>query len=111
MKMDPHQPTTDSTALDAAIVLSLEQAPAVEIPADFAARVRAALPAQAPRRRRSSAGRITGIVMASASLVAIFALATRIQPSLNSIAFDMEMLLIAELAVMLPWLTRSQRSL
>jgi hypothetical protein len=101
----------DNNALDAAIVRSLEQPPEVAIPADFAARVRAALPTQAPRRRPASAGRIAAMVATAVSIVAVFALAAHAQPSFSSIHFDIELLLIAELAVILPWLTRSQRTL
>jgi hypothetical protein len=109
MNLDQHQSTTENSALDAAIVRSLEQAPEVAIPADFAARVRASLPPQKPRKARGSAARTSAIIAVAAGLAGTFWLAPRMTPSFTSLSFDLEMLLLAELAVVIAWLAQPRR--
>jgi len=91
-------------AFEAKLTQALEQQPVVVVPETFAARVRAALPAQPVRRQRMSARRVTGVVGASVLVVALCWLAPHAAPSFSSLAFDMELLLLAELAGVAMWL-------
>lgn len=91
-------------AVESAITRALEQPPAVAVPADFAARVRGALPARPPRRRGRSAARVAATAAAAASLVGLCWLAPHAAPDFQSMAFDMELALLAELAAIAAWL-------
>jgi hypothetical protein len=51
-----------------------------------------------------SASRVTGLVGASVLVVALCWLAPHAAPSFSSLAFDMELLLLAELAGVAMWL-------
>ena len=94
----------DDLALETAITRALERAPEVMVPGDFAARVRAALPAQPKVRARRSVGRIAGTAAAAGLIVGLCWLAPHARPSFESVAFDMEMLMLAELAGVAAWL-------
>lgn len=94
----------DEVALEAAITQALERQPEVVVPMDFAARVRASLPPQPKVRTRRSAGRIAGTAAVAGLIVGLCWLAPHAQPSFESIAFDMEMLMLAELAGVAAWL-------
>jgi ferric-dicitrate binding protein FerR (iron transport regulator) len=96
--------TNDDAAFEAAITRALEQQPSVAIPAEFAARVRASLPAQPKVRARRSVGRIAATAAAAGLVVALWWLAPHVRPSFASMAFDMELLLLAELAGVAAWL-------
>jgi hypothetical protein len=100
--------TTDEKEFEAAITRALEQQPSVTVPVDFAARVRASLPAQPRARARRFAGRSVGqiaAIVAGAGLVAALCLlAPHARPSFDSVAFDMEMVLLVELAGVAAWL-------
>jgi hypothetical protein len=99
----------ESAALQAGIAQALEAHPAVRVPEDFAARLRARLPAAARARRpRSSALRIGGVAVV-VLLAAAFCLAPHSAPRLSSVAFDFELGLIAELAGVTAWLASVRR--
>lgn len=90
--------------VDAAITRALERQPDVVVPMDFAAKVRAALPERPKVRERRSAGRIAAGVAAAGLLVALCLLAPHARPSFGSVAFDLEMVLVVELASVAAWL-------
>jgi hypothetical protein len=90
--------------VDAAITRALERKPEVVVPADFAAKVRAALPAQPKVRERRSAGKIAAGVAAVGLLLALCLLAPHARPSFESVAFDLEMVLVVELVGVAAWL-------
>jgi hypothetical protein len=89
---------------EAAITRALERQPEVRIPLDFAAKVRAALPAQPKVRVRRSVGRGVAAVAAVGLVLALCWLAPHARPSFASVAFDMEMVLVVELAGVAAWL-------
>lgn len=95
-------------AVEASITRVLETQPEVRVPEDFAARVRLALPVQrraAPRRSASSAAGMGALVLL---LTALCWLAPHVRPSFESIAFDLEMVLTLELALVAVWLAASE---
>ena len=94
----------DDVALEAAITRALERHPEVVVPGDFAVRVRASLPARPKVRVRRSVGRMAGTAAAAGLIVGLCWLAPHARPSFESIAFDMEMLMLAELAGVAAWL-------
>ena len=100
--------TTDEKEFEAAITRALEQQPSVTVPMDFAARVKAALPVQPKTRARRFAGRSLGQMAATVAgaglVVALCLLAPHVRPSFDSVAFDMEMVLLLELAGVAAWL-------
>ena len=96
--------------LDAAITRSLERQPAVAIPADFAARVRTSLPTLKPMRRRTPIARTVAIVAALVMLVSIFALAPHATPSFTNFSFDLELLLLAQLAGISYWVATKREA-
>jgi hypothetical protein len=75
----------------------LERRPRVAVPEGFAARVASSLPPQRLRRVRVPVGRAIAAAAALLLTVAMFALAPASHPSLNSFAFDIEMLLLVQL--------------
>jgi hypothetical protein len=109
--MTEDQRMQDEKALEAEIVRVLEQKPVVAAPVDFAARVRAALPPEpkvkAGRFAGRSLGRMVGGVAAVALVVALCVLAPHARPSFESLAFDLEMVLLLELAGVAIWLGKA----
>jgi hypothetical protein len=95
---------SDDVVLDAAITRALERQLEVMIPTGFAARVRASLPPQPMVRERRSAGRIAATAAAAGLIVGLCWLAPHARPSFESVAFDMEMLMLIELAGVAAWL-------
>ena len=95
--------------IDAAVLRCLETPPVVVVPAAFAGRVRAALPAPTPRRQRVSAGQQAGVAAVVLLLVAVFWLAPHTAPRFTSMAFDVEIMLLLELAGVLAWLANRHR--
>ena len=89
---------------EAAITRALERQPEVRVPVDFAAKVRAALPAQPTVRVRRSVGRMAAAVAAAGLVLALCWLAPHARPSFESVAFDLEMVLVVELAGVAAWL-------
>jgi hypothetical protein len=90
--------------VDAAITRALERQPEVVVPMDFAAKVRAALPAQPKVRERRSVGRIVAVAGAAGLLLMLCWLAPHARPSFESVAFDLEMVLVVELVGVAAWL-------
>jgi hypothetical protein len=93
------------TPFEAAITHALEQSPMVAVPFDFAARVRASLPAQSASRVPRSLGRLYAAIAVIALLVTLCAIAPHATPSFTNIAFDLELTLLVELAGIAAWLT------
>ena len=91
------------------LIAALERKPAVAVPQDFAARVIAALPAQRPRERVRWGRRVA--VGAGVTLtVALFGMAPHTAASFASLAFDLELLMLAQLAG-LGWWVASRRDI
>jgi len=109
-------------ALDAVVTRALEQAPAVRVPAEFAAKLLAVceregsrVKAQEARRRGARWGRrvVGGSVARAAGLAAMLLLvvgmcwlAPHSTVSFTSATFDMELLLLAELGGVAAWMFR-----
>ena len=91
-------------ALEAAITRVLEARPKVAVPTGFAARVMASLPAQPKVREQRSAGKMAAGAAMAGLVVGLYCLAPHAQPSFASLAFDMEMLMLVELACVSAWL-------
>ncbi len=89
---------------EAAITRALERQPEVVVPVDFAAKVRAALPAQSKVRARRSVGRMVAAAAAAGLVLALCWLAPHARPSFGSVAFDLEMVMVVELAGVAAWL-------
>jgi hypothetical protein len=89
---------------EAAITRALERQPEVRVPVNFAAKVRAGLPAQPTVRARRSVGRMAAAVAAAGLVLALCWLAPHARPSFESVAFDLEMVLVVELAGVAAWL-------
>jgi hypothetical protein len=96
---------------EAAITRVLERQPKAAVPVDFAARVRMALPAEPKARVQRFAGRSVGQIAATVAAVGLVAalclVAPHVRPSFDSVAFDMEMVLLLELAGVAAWLGRA----
>jgi hypothetical protein len=101
-----------AAALDRALTEALEQRPEIAVPAGFAARLMGRLADERPggsyrTRRRVSVGRTVGYVSAAATTVALAAVAIANPGALEAgktIAFGLEMLLVAELLGVGLWL-------
>ncbi len=94
----------DDLEMEAAIVRALEEHPRVEVPVDFAARVRASLPARPRVRARRSVGGMAAAAAAGGLVVALYWLAPHARASFASVAFDVEMVMVVELAGVAAWL-------
>lgn len=88
---------------------AIERKPDVQIPADFAAKVAARAVAQPLRRRRYKPqfGPMIALLSAPLAAVALFVLAPHASPNLKSLSFDAEVVLLAELAFIGWWITRT----
>jgi len=84
-------------SLDAAITRALEKQPEVVVPPDFAARVMRSLPARR-FRRKVPVGRIGVVAGMLALVLAMFALAPHATPQFTNFAFDLELLLLVQMA-------------
>ena len=93
---------------EAELTRLLERAPAVDVPAEFAAKVRARLPAARPARRAASVGQTVAIVCAVVIALALFMVAPHAQGNVLSFGFWMEMLLLVELGGIAYWLSKRQ---
>lgn len=89
---------------EAVLTRRLESAPVVDVPLDFAARVRAALPPVRKRRAPMALGRKTALVGLVVLSLSLFALAPHAAPTFGNVAFDLELLVIAELGGIAYWL-------
>lgn len=94
---------TSQTELDRAITTALEQQPRVNIPTDFAARVRASLPPAPAPRKHLQAGRSIAVAAAAILTIAVFVVAPHAAPNFTSLAFDLELLMLAELGAIAYW--------
>jgi len=90
--------------LEAAVTHALELRREPEVPAGFAARVMRSLPAQPAARPRVRVSRTVGLVAAAILTIAVFALAPHASPNFTSLTFDLELVLLAELAAIAYWL-------
>lgn len=89
------------------VAAALEHKPDVKPPADFARRVAllAAAQPQARRYRVPSYARSAALVATVLVAVALFALAPRSAASFGDLAFDLELVILAQLALMSWWMT------
>jgi hypothetical protein len=82
---------------------ALQQQPEVLVPADFAARVRRQLPAVHPARGRLGVGRTVGALALVALIGALCWLAPGARPDFSSLRFDLELVVLAEMAAVGWW--------
>lgn len=96
-------PEPGTPALEALIAHALSQAPSPSIPATFAATVARRATAQPLAQTPLLSGWGPRLALLSIALltVAMFALAPHATPSLSSLSFDAELLLLAELGILL----------
>jgi hypothetical protein len=88
---------------EARVTRALEAQPSVVVPVDFAVRVRQALPVRQKRGAVVSVGRIAAVVGSIALAMALFALAPHARPEFTNLAFDMELVVLLELAGIAYW--------
>jgi len=100
--------TREQAVLEAAIARALEQRPQAMPPEGFAVRVALSLPVGSPRPRRWSAGKALAGVAAVVLAVALFILAPHAGPSFSNVAFDVELVVLAELGAVAWVLARMQ---
>jgi hypothetical protein len=98
----------DNSAFDAMLTRSLERRDEVVVPLNFATRVVAALPPPRKPRKAMQLGRMTAVVALFVLAIALFALAPHAAPSFGNLAFDFELILLAQLAGIGYWLTARQ---
>ena len=91
-------------AMEAAITRALEQRKEPAVPVDFAVRVRLALPPRPVARASAHVGRLMAMVAAVVLTIALFVLAPHAAPSFESVSFDVELMLLAELGGIAYWL-------
>ena len=91
--------------LEATITRALEKRPEVVVPAEFAGRVMRTLP---PRRRRLKmpVGRASVLAGMLALALTMFALAPHVTPQITNFAFDLELLLLVQMAGIGWWFFR-----
>ena len=89
--------------MEAVVTRALEQRQEPLVPADFAARVMRSLPAQKVARPKMRVGRVTAMVAAVVLTVAVFAIAPHASLSFASLSFDLELVMLAELAGIAYW--------
>jgi hypothetical protein len=94
---------------EASLIGALERRSAPAAPMDFAARVVAALPPPLPARKPMQVGRTVGLVAATVLGVALFALAPHATPTFGNMAFDFELVVIAQLGGIAYWLTAARK--
>lgn len=102
-----HLSTCDD-CMDTLLTVSLETKPDVGVPADFAARVAAALPSNPPLRPRRPrhAGLATAMVFVAALLVVWF---TALRPQDGLIQLVFMLLVVTEIAGLALWLAPRQQ--
>jgi hypothetical protein len=98
-----------SADMESRIDRAMERKPEVQIPADFAAKVAARAIVQPVRRRRFKPqfGPMIALVSAPLAALALFVLAPHTSPNLKSLSFDAEVVLLAEIAFIGWWITRT----
>ncbi len=95
--------------LDAALTRALERKPAVPVPAEFAARLALASPAQRRLRRSVSAGKVAAIAALVLLAAALFVLAPHVGVKMESFGYGLEMLLLVQMAAVAYGLFRTGR--
>ena len=95
---------SDANEFEDAITRALDRKPEVQVPVDFAAKVRASLPAQPKVRAQRSVGRIAAGVAAVGLVLALCVLAPHARPGVQNMAFALEMVLVVELVGVAAWL-------
>lgn len=105
-------PPRGLAAEDARLTAALEHKSEPQIPVDFAAKVAARAAAQPIRRRRSTPrfGNAIALFMAPLAILALFVLAPHSSPNLRNLSFDAELALLAELALIGWWISRTVNS-
>ena len=106
----PRGPATGfATDLDSRITTAIEHKPDLQVPTDFAAKVAARAVAQPLRRRRYKPqfGRMIALFSAPIATLALFVLAPHTAPSVKSLGFDTEVVLLTELAFIGWWIART----
>lgn len=95
--------------MESRIDRAIEHKPEVQIPADFAAKVAALSVAQPVRRRRFKPqfGPMIALLSAPLAAITLFVLAPHTAPNLKSLSFDAEVVLLAELAFIGWWISRT----
>lgn len=109
--MEPVSNSQPDPAVEAAITAALERRAEPRIPADFAARIVAALPPAQPVRRRMPLGHRVALITGAIALAAMAVLAPHAAPSYTNLPFDAELLLCAELAGIGSWLVLRGREI
>jgi hypothetical protein len=97
-------PKWNEEAMEKAITRALDERRATAIPENFAARVCGSLPAPPVMRRRTSVGRTIAMVMVVLAMSAMFAMAPRATVNFANLGFDVECLLMLQLAGIMYWL-------
>jgi len=92
--------------LEAAITRALEKKPEVVVPAEFAGRVMRSLPPRR-RQRKMPVGRTAVLVGMLALALTMFALTPHVTPQITNFAFDLEMLLLVQMAGIGWWFFRA----
>lgn len=95
--------------MDTRLTAALEHKPEPQIPANFAAKLAALAAVQPPRRRRIAPRFGSSIALLSVPItaLALFALAPHTVPNLHNLSFDTELALLAELALIGWWISRT----
>lgn len=92
-------------AFEARVLRALEQTREPAVPADFASRVAASLPPLPPARKAMRFGRTVALISIGVLALAMFVLAPHSSPSFSSVAFDLELVLLLQMAGIGYWLT------
>lgn len=90
---------------DQSVTRALERRSEVRVPEDFAARVSAALPVARRQNKTVQLGRKAALTALVVLGISLFALAPHAAPSFANMAFDFELVVIAELGGVAYWLT------
>jgi predicted tellurium resistance membrane protein TerC len=83
--------------LEASITRALEKKPEAVVPAEFVARVMRSLPPR-KQRRKLPVGQTAALTGLLALVLTMFALAPQVTPQITNFAFDLEMLLLVQMA-------------
>jgi hypothetical protein len=95
---------TQAEEFEARLTRALEgQAAAPVVPANFAARVAASLPAPKRRRQRFGVGQTVAVLAAVLMMLGLLWLAPQSVPAFSNWAFDGELMLVGSLMVMGGW--------
>jgi hypothetical protein len=104
------QDENSQAGFEAKLTRALERRPETVVPADFPARVAAALPPPLPARKPMRVGRTAGLIAAGVLGVALFVLAPHASPTFGNWSFDFELVVIAQLGGIAYWLTAGRKA-